>query len=126
MVATGVIQGFDFSIFDIDPSGFIDNTHAFRGHFELSLGDSGNTLYLCLRAASPGRGEDGFPGGLGHYGMDGGKGGPGGPCGPGVLAGKGGVGGEGGAVVPGYVEPGQGGEGGPGGDCEDNGSGGTG
>src|SRR5690625_1398013 len=126
MVANGGIQGFDSSKFDIDPSGFTDNTPTFGGHFELSLGDSGNTLYLCFRAASPGIGEDGFPGGPGHYGMDGGKGGPGGPCGPGVLAGKGGVGGEGGAGVPGYVEPGQGGEGGPGGDCEDNGSGGTG
>ncbi|MDZ7849076.1 MAG: hypothetical protein U5L96_21455 [Owenweeksia sp.] len=117
MVASGGISGFNANKFTIDHSQFSDNTPLHGGNFALELSQAGDTLYLCYKAATPGVGVQGFPGGDGHYGQDGGRGGPGGPCDANNAPGAGGPGGKGGPGVGGYLAPGQGGKGGPGGDC---------
>lgn len=117
MIASGGISGFAKSKFQLNDSAFKNNTPLYGGSFELQLSPNADTLYLCFRAASPGVGQDGFPGGSGHYGQDGGRGGPGGPCGPNTPPGDGGRGGSGGHGIGGWLPPGQGGMGGPGGDC---------
>lgn len=111
-IAEDELTGFDPSKFVLDDELFRLHNPMYGGHFSIDM--SHDTLFICFNAASPGLGQDGFPGNHGQPGEDGGKGGQGGIGSGGTAAGSGGAGGNGGHGV-GDGPGGNGGNGGPGG-----------